>query len=166
MMQPIINEWQLDTKLNQALQLQHRADFSLWLAVLSPAVDEMAAFYTPLPTVSSPAHNLYQQLAVRKDRGFALEVDDAALMRKHSIAVQQSVAQLKLQLGLNPAPWVWQDNSKKLDNQVLSNLDNHCRRRLQSALPERREADETALYEILQQLDTSFADIQAGPSFQ
>ncbi|CAM5190499.1 VC2046/SO_2500 family protein [Alishewanella longhuensis] len=158
-MQPIINEWQLDTKLNQALQQQHRADFALWLAVLSPAVNEMAAFYTPLPRVSETKYNLYQQLAVREARGFALEAGDIELMQNHSVAVQQSLAQVKLQGELTPAPWVWQDNTKKLDNQVFASLDSHCRRRLQGALPERSETDETGLYEMLQQLNTSaFAD--------
>lgn len=158
-MQPIINEWQLDTKLNQALQQQHRADFALWLAVLSPAVNEMAAFYTPVPRVSEVEHNLYQQLALRKTRGFALEAADIELMQKHSVALQQSLAQLKLQGELTPAPWVWQDNTKKLDNQVFGSLDSHCRRRLQGALPERSEVDETGLYEMLQQLNTpAFAD--------
>ncbi|GHG70741.1 hypothetical protein GCM10010919_21490 [Alishewanella longhuensis] len=152
-MQPIVNEWQLDTKLNQALQQQHRADFALWLAVLSPAVNEMAAFYTPLPGVSEVEHNLYQRLAVRKSRSFALALHDSELMQKHSIAAQQSLAQLKLQSELNPAPWVWQDNAKKLDNQVFASLDSHCRRRLQGSLPERTETDETALYEMLQQLN-------------
>lgn len=160
MMQPIINEWQLDTKLNQALQQQHRADFALWLAVLSPAVNEMAAFCTPLPRTSEPAHNLYQQLAVRKCRDFALSEADVVLMHQHSMAAQQSLAQLKLQYALNPAPWVFEDNAKKLDNQVLANLDSHSRRRLQGALIERAEVDETALYEVLEQMNsTSFTDI-------
>lgn len=156
-MQPIINEWQLDTKLNQALQQQHRADFALWLAVLSPAVNEMAAFYTPLARVAEVEHNLYQQLAVRKSRNFALESHDVELMQKQSVAAQQSLAQLKLQSELNPAPWVKQNNAKKLDNEVFSSLDSHSRRRLQGGLPERPAADETALYEVLQQLNQQSA---------
>lgn len=154
-MQPIINEWQLDTKLNQALQQQHRADFALWLAVLSPAVNEMAVFCTPQPRGSETTNNLYQQLALREARGFALDIGDIELMQKHSNAAQHSLAQLKLQCELTPAPWVLQDNSKKLDSQVFDNLDTHCRRRLKGALPERSETNEAGLYEILQQLNTS-----------
>lgn len=158
MMQPIINEWQLDTKLNQALQQQHRADFALWLAVLSPAVDEMAAFYTPSPRLEPLQHDLYQQLAVRKSRDFAWQPDDAAKMQQHSMAVQHSLAQLKLQSALNPEPWVWQDSAKKLANEVFSNLDHHCRRRLQGAMIEVPVTDETALYDILQQLESTYPE--------
>lgn len=159
-MQPIINEWQLGSKLNQALQQQHRADFALWLAVLSPAVNEMAAFHTPLPRVSEIEHTLYQQLTVRKARAFAFEAGDIALLHSHSTAAQHSLAQVKLQGELSPAPWVWQDNPKKLDGQVFDNLDSHSRRRLQGAASARPEVDETGLYEMLQQLNTSaYADI-------
>lgn len=158
MMQPIINEWQLDTKLNRALQQQHRADFALWLAVLSPAVEEMAAFYTPSPSAEVLQHDLYQQLAVRKSRDFAWQPDDAVRIQERSMAVQQSLAQLKLQSALNPEPWVWQDSARKLANEVFSNLDSHCRRRLQGVMIEVPVTDETALYDILQQLDTEHSE--------
>lgn len=151
-MQPIINEWQLDTTLNRALQNQHRADFALWLAVLSPAVNEMAAFFTPETAQCQPQHDLYQQLSVRPSRDFAWQDDDTRLMRKHSEAVLTSLAQLKLEYALNPAPWVRQNNPKKIEGDVYANLDSHTRRRLQGILPSKTSVDETGLYEILQQL--------------
>lgn len=157
MMQPIINEWQLGTKLNVALQQQHRADFALWLAVLSPAVEEMAAFYTPQASQPVPDSNLYQQLAVTKRRSFAVQPSDSGLWHKYSEAALLSLAQLKLQIELNPAPWVLQDDAKKLDSQLLAGLDHHCLRKRVAAPQQVAATDETALYEILQQLNNDVA---------
>lgn len=157
-MQPIINEWQLGTKLNTALQQQHRADFALWLAVLSPAVEEMAAFYTPQASQPLPDTNLYQQLAVTRRRSFAIQQSDSGLWQKYSVAASLSLAQLKLQIELNPAPWVLQDDAKKLDSQLLAGLDSHCLRKRVPATELVAATDEAALYEILQQLNNDIAN--------
>lgn len=151
-MQAIINEWQLGSSLNQALQQQHRADFSLWLAFLSPVVNDMAAFATPISVTDKPEHNLYQQLAIQKARSVAWQSGDNERLFFQSLAAQDSLAQLKLQDALTPEPWVLQDNSKKLADAVLANLDLHCRRRLQGDEIQKGTTDETALYEMLENL--------------
>lgn len=153
-MQAIINEWQLGNALNQALQQQHRADFSLWLAFLSPAVDDMAAFSTPASVTDKLEHNLYQQFSIQKARGVAWQAGDNERLFCQSLAAQHSLAQLKLQDALTPEPWVLQDNPKKLADSVLANLDVHCIRRLQGDEKPVVTTDETALYEILDNLAT------------
>jgi hypothetical protein len=151
-MQPLINEWQLGTKLNQALQHQHRADFSLWLALLSPAIEEMAAFLTPVSEAKPANPDLYRALGLVKNRSFGWQPHDATTLHQQSVAVQQSLAQLKLHSYLQPEPWVLQEDPRKLDAQIIADLDAHCRRRLSSATLERPATDETALFEILEQL--------------
>lgn len=151
-MQPLINEWQLGTKLNQALQHQHRADFSLWLALLSPAIEEMAAFQTPVSEVKPANSDLYQVLGLVKTRSFGWQKHDTTTLQQQSVAIQYSLAQLKLHSYLQPEPWVLQEDSRKLDSQIIADLDAHCRRRLNSAPIERPATDETALFEILEQL--------------
>ncbi|WP_445424706.1 MULTISPECIES: VC2046/SO_2500 family protein [unclassified Alishewanella] len=154
-MQAIINEWQLGTTLNQALQQQHRADFALWLAVLSPAVQEMAAFYTPLPKSVEVNATLYQQLFVRQRRSFAWQETDAAVLAQLNRSAQTSLRQLKLQSALTPEPWVRKDDAKKLDGRLMSNLDQHAIRRLSGKEPPIQEGDETVLYEMLQELNAN-----------
>lgn len=151
-MQPIFNEWQLESKLNCALQQQHRADFGLWLAMLSPAVDEMAAFQTPVPRTDHIDTDLYQRLSVNKMRSPCWQRADDVNAVKYSEAAQISLAQLKLQHALTPEPWVWQDSPKKLSAFVIASLPLHCQRRLQGIEPKAMETDETALYDILTQL--------------
>jgi hypothetical protein len=151
-MQPLINEWQLGTKLNQALQHQQRGDFSLWLALLSPAIEEMAAFQTPISETEPINHDLYQALGVVKTRSFGWQQPDSKTLQQQSVAVQQSLAQLKLQSYLHPEPWVLLEDPRKLDPQIIADLDLHCRRRLNSASLNRETTDETALFEILEQL--------------
>ena len=76
---PLVNEWQLKSQLNQAIQSQHRADFALWLAMLSPAVEEMAQFF-PQPLADEPQKpTLYQQLGVKPQRDYAMQEADVEL---------------------------------------------------------------------------------------
>ena len=152
-MQAIINEWQLGTTLNQALQQQHRADFALWLAVLSPAVQEMAAFYTPLPKGTERNSTVYQQLSVRQRRSFAWQTTDAAVLEQLNKSAQASIRQLKLQSALTPEPWVRTDDAKKLDGRLRSNLDQHALRRVEGPAESIPDSDETGLYEMLQGLN-------------
>lgn len=151
-MQPLINEWQLGNKLNQALQQQQRADFSLWLALLSPAVEEMAAFETPASESKKSAMDYYQALGINKSRGYSWQQQDGALLHKQSLAAHCSLVQLKLQSYLNPEPWVLQEDSRKLDSPLIADLDPHCRRRLAGTTIEQQSRDETALFEILEEL--------------
>lgn len=154
-MQPIINEWQLGDRLGKALQHQQRADFALWLAFLSPAVEEMAEFQTPVNQAAQPKHDLYQQLAVSKRRSFAYQTTDDQTLLQQSQAAQQGLAQLKLYSYLQEQPWVWQEDKRKLEPQVFADLDLHCRRRLAGDNMAPSVSDETALYEILEQLSAT-----------
>lgn len=151
----VINEWQLDVKLNSALQQAQRADFALYLSLLSPAVEESAQFYTPESLNQTSTDQLYQRLGISSERArsFALLDGDDVTMQRHSNALQQSgLAQLKLASYLTPPPLVQYDNNKRIDNTVWQNLSLHTRRHLQNVHAEKAETDPAALYEVLQQL--------------
>jgi len=152
-MSMVINEWQLDVKLNCALQNAQRTDFALYLALLSPAVDESAQFFTPDAQQQSTPSNLYQQLGVAPPRSYAQTEDDTAQMLCHSEAVAQgSLAQLKLAAYLNPPPLARYDDKKRIADDVWQNLSLHSRRRLQHVTPDKPLANPADLYEVLQQL--------------
>jgi hypothetical protein len=155
-MSVLINEWQLQGQLNQALQHQHRADFALWLALLSPAAEELAPFYPPQNPAVLTAADLYQQLAVPKARDFAMQTGDVAVLdRQQQGFVQSGLAQWRLLNLLAPAPTVVKHDARKLSAEVLDNLSPHSLRRLQGQQLEPRIADATGLYEVLADMQLS-----------
>ncbi len=152
----LINEWQLQGQLNHALQHQHRADFALWLAMLSPAAEEMAPFYPPESPAVLAAADLYQQLGVPKARDFAMQTDDVAVLgRQQQGFVQSGLSQWRLLHLLAPAPTVVKHDAGKLSAEVLDNLGPHTLRRLQGQQVEPKIADATGLYEVLQGMQLS-----------
>ncbi len=152
-MATIINEWQLDCRLNQALNQQHRADFALWLAFLSPAINEMAEFQTPESRLPAVNKDLYTKFSVKPARNFGWDDSDLDTLNQHSKALNSSgLSQLKLQLYLAVAPLVLLDDKTKLATDVVQNLDAHSLRRRSGNTVVRDDADPTALYDVLQQL--------------
>lgn len=149
----IINEWQLDVKLNGALQNAQRADFALYLALLSPAVEESAEFFTPEPVTEQIHRSLYQQLGVMPARSFGLVEGDSVNMQLHNEALQQSgLVQLKLASYLNPPPLSQYDDKQRIAADVWQNLSLHSRRRLLQTTPDKPDANPVGLYDVLQQL--------------
>lgn len=149
----LINEWQTGVRLNNAIQQQQFSDFSLWLAFLSPAVDEFAQFYTPDTQSVRFQPDLYQQLGIQQARPFAFQPEDEAYLKQQAIAFQQAGAMaLHLMQCLQGAPLVMEDSKQKLPDEVKSGLSLHARRHLVQQKPEMMQADPTALYEILNQL--------------
>lgn len=147
----LVNEWQLQGQLNQALLHHQRADFALWLAMLSPAVDEMAAFCLPDGQTETEKPALYQQLGVQKHRDFAMQQQDiACLTAQHQAFIQSGLAQCRLQHLLMPPPVVVRHDAKKLSAEVLDSLDFHTRRHLNKQEADQITPDPTALYDILQ----------------
>lgn len=149
----LINEWQTGVRLNNAIQQQQRSDFSLWLAFLSPAVDESAQFYTPDTQSARFQPDLYQQLSIQPARPFGYLAEDELALKQQAIAFQQGGAvALRLMHSLQGSPLVMEDNKHKLSDEVKSGLSLHTRRHLLQQKPEMMQADPTALYEILNQL--------------
>ncbi|SNY50646.1 Ribosomal S4P [Arsukibacterium tuosuense] len=152
-MTTIINEWQLDCRLNKAINQQHRADFALWLAFLSPAIDEMAEFQTPKTESAAESTNLYTRFSLPQPRGYGWQEHDIARLNQHSQALNSGgVRQLKMQQYLAEGPLVLADDKAKLASEVVQNLDAHSKRRRDGGEVNRTEADPTALYEMLQQM--------------
>lgn len=150
---PLVNEWQLQSQLNQALQSQHRADFSLWLAMLSPAVEEQAEFF-PQPLADAPAKpTLYQQLGVHPQRDYAMQQADVELFdTQHQALVADGFSQWRLLSLLNPNAVVVRHDPKKLSADVSESLGFHMKRRLSAAPLSMPTADPTMMYEMLQQM--------------
>ncbi|WP_233077846.1 VC2046/SO_2500 family protein [Rheinheimera soli] len=149
----LINEWQTGIRLNEAIQQHRFSDFSLWLAFLSPAVDESAQFYTPDTQSARFQPDLYQQLGIQQARPFSFQPQDEQHLKQQATAFQQGGAvALRLMHSLQGAPLVMEDNKHKLPDEVKSGLSLHARRHVVQQKPEMMQADPTALYEILNQL--------------
>jgi hypothetical protein len=150
---PLVNEWQLQSQLNQALAQQHRADFALWLAMLSPAVEEMAEFTLANTTVSKAMPDLRQQFGISSRLEFSSQLADIGLMRQHhETFIEGGMTSLRLAELLQPPPLVICHDRKKLDAEVLDNLSIHAKRRLLALAVEKTETDPTLLYDILQNI--------------
>ena len=152
----IVNEWQLQGQLNQAINQNRRADFGLWLAMLSPAVDEMAEFCLAEESAPKPALDLRKQLGVHTRVEFATtEQDLSALKQQHDAFTQGGLASWRLAALLTPPPTVVCHDRKKLSAEVLDNLSVHAQRRLQQQLQPKVTTDATQLYEMLTKLHAS-----------
>ncbi len=150
---PLVNEWQLQSQLNQALQTQHRADFSLWLAMLSPAVEEMAQFFPQPLDDDAKTHTLYQQLGVNPQRAYEMQDNDVARFdAQHQALVTDGFSQWRLLTLLDPTAVVVRHDPKKLSADVMDNLGLHTKRRLASTELKMPSADPTLMYEMLQQM--------------
>ncbi|MDP5136352.1 VC2046/SO_2500 family protein [Rheinheimera baltica] len=150
----IINEWQLNSELNTALQHSHRADFSLYLSLLSTAIEESAEFNTPSADTNKTVKDIYKQFSVEKERHYALNEADIGLLNRHCQAMQtDGLVQLKLAIYLNPPPLSQFDDKNRLNSDIWQNLSLHSRRRLQQQNMTRQETNPAALYEVLQQLN-------------
>ncbi|OGO80003.1 MAG: hypothetical protein A2203_06455, partial [Chromatiales bacterium RIFOXYA1_FULL_46_5] len=137
----LINEWQTGVRLNNAIQQQQFSDFSLWLAFLSPAVDEFAQFYTPDTQSVRFQPDLYQQLGIQQARPFAFQPEDEKYLKQQAIAFQQGGAMaLHLMQCLQGAPLVMEDSKQKLPDEVKSGLSLHARRHLVQQKPEMMQA--------------------------
>jgi len=150
---PLVNEWQLQSQLNQALQTQHRADFSLYLAMLSPAVEEMAQFY-PEPLADEPKKpTLYQQLGIHPKRDYAMQEADVELFdTQHQALVADGFSQWRLLSLLSPNAVVVRHDPKKLSADVTESLGFHTKRRLSASQLSMPTADPTLMYDMLQQM--------------
>ena len=150
----IINEWQLNSKLNNALQHAQRADFALYLALLSPAVEESAEFLTPdAISETKVSDDLCNRFGVRPARSFAMEEGDIAVLSQHTKALQKGgMAGLKLAMSMNTAPLLQHDDKKRLSNDIVQALSLHSQRRLLQPELTKPQANPAAMYEILQQL--------------
>jgi len=149
----IINEWQLGNKLNQALGAARPADFRLWLAFLSPAVEEQAEFNWPAETAPVPTDlRKRYQLPPERDLGLAAE-DLADLRHSHQGFIDHGLTGWRLLDLLRPAPQVVRHDANKLPAELQASLSLHCRRKLQQQNPQLQTADPTLLYDVLQQLE-------------
>ena len=152
----LINEWQLGNELNQALHLQHRADFQLWLSLLSPAIEEQAGFCLPDQQATPQAPDLFHQLQLMPRRDPGLQEHDVARMLQHGSLMQQGgFAAMRLGMLLQPPPTVIRHDAKKLSADLADSLSLHCQRHLAQQNAPQQPTDVTLLYDVLEQLHGS-----------
>lgn len=150
----LINEWQLGNELNLALQHQHRADFRLWLSLLSPAIEEQANFCLPDANATPQAVDLQQQLQLVPPRDPALQEKDIDAMLQHSLLMQRGgFAAMRLGVLLQPPPLVVRHDAKKLNADLSDNLSLHCQRHIQQHAAPVQTLDATQLFDVLEQLN-------------
>jgi hypothetical protein len=152
----IINEWQLGDQLNQALGMARPADFRLWLAMLSPAIEEQAEFCWPDEPAPKQA-DLRRVYQLAPERDFALNTADLAdLAASHQAFLSHGLADWRLRNLLRPAPQVIRHDAKKLPADVEENLSLHGKRKVQHQAQPKMQPDATLLYDVLQQLNPEF----------
>lgn len=152
----LIHEWQLGPKLSSALQQQQPADFRLWRAMLSTAVEEQAAFVLQQQPKVEPTSPIRQLFGLPAIRPLDYQADDAIHFKQLNEALQSDgLVQARLLQQLHQYPSVFKDHAKKLDARVEDNLDPHAKRRYQQESMEPVESDATQLYDVLQQLHGS-----------
>lgn len=154
----LINEWQLGNELNQSVQQHLHADFRLWLAFLSPAIEEQAGFCLADPQATPQTTDLHQQLQLVPQRDYGLQTADLPLLQQHTeLILQGGFAAMRLGMLLQPPPAVIRHDAKKLTVDLADNLSLHCQRHLAKQLAPVQSTDATLLYDVLEQLHTPAA---------
>jgi hypothetical protein len=154
----LINEWQLGNELNRSVQQQQHADFRLWLAFLSPAIEEQAGFCLADQQATPQSMDLRQQLQLVPQRDYGLQSDDLSLLQQHTqLMAQGGFAAMRLGLLLQPPPAVVRHDAKKLSADLSDNLSLHCKRHLANQAAPMQTTDATLLFDVLEQLHTSAA---------
>lgn len=126
----LINEWQLGNQLSQSLDQARPADFRLWLAMLSPAVEEQAEFCRGLPPVPT-AVDLREYYQLPAERAPAMQVEDIDSMNhSQQLLLERGLTEWRLQSLLRPPPQVVRHDANKLSADLWDNLSLHCRRHL------------------------------------
>ncbi|WAJ71090.1 VC2046/SO_2500 family protein [Catenovulum adriaticum] len=157
-----LNESAFAGRLNQAVNANQRYDFALTLACLSQNVAEQAQF--SLPDGQANEENdvesqLKAELGVHTFNKLAAD-DNAYLTAVNaSYTLNQSgILQTKLLTYLQPEALSQFNDSEKLDDTLVANLDRHSLYRLQQADAQNKvnskpEADATQLYDILNKIN-------------
>ena len=154
----LINEWQLGNELNRSVQQHLHADFRLWLAFLSPAIEEQAGFCLADSQATPQTTDLRQQLQLAPQRDYGLQPDDLPVLQRHTGLMQQGgFAAMRLGMLLQPPPAVVRHDAKKLSADLADNLSLHCQRHLAKQLVPVQSTDATLLYDVLEQLHTPAA---------
>lgn len=154
----LINEWQLGNELNRSVQQHLHADFRLWLAFLSPAIEEQAGFCLADPQATPQTTDLRQQLQLVPHRGYGLQPDELPALQRHTELMQQGgFAAMRLGMLLQPPPLVVRHDAKKLSADLTGNLSLHCQRHLAKQQVPEQSTDATLLYDVLEQLHTAAA---------
>ncbi|MCU4674948.1 VC2046/SO_2500 family protein [Catenovulum sp. 2E275] len=153
-----LNEASFDGQLNQAVNAQLRSDFAFMLACQTPNVAEHAQFQLA-KNQDYQQNNDEAQLKVSLGvyTYLKLAADDAAFTSAVATSVelhQNGLAQAKLQSYLQAQALSQFNDTQKLDDQLLANLDRHTLYRLnQREENPQTEADATQLYDILNQIN-------------
>lgn len=148
----IINEWQLGNQLNQALDSARPADFRLFLAMLSPAIEEQAEFCWAAEPIGKTV-DLRRQYQLAPERDLAMHGTDLAdLADSHQAFISHGLTEWRLRNLLRPAPQVIRHDAKKLPADVEDNVSLHCKRKLRQQQRPELKPDATLLYDVLQQL--------------
>lgn len=154
----LINEWQLGNELNRSVQQHLHADFRLWLAFLSPAIEEQAGFCLADQQATPQSVDLRQQLQLAPPRDYGLQPDDLSTLQQHTkLMMQGGFAAMRLGILLQPPPAVVRHDAKKLTADLADNLSLHCQRHLAKQLAPVQSTDATLLYDVLEQLHTPAA---------
>ncbi len=150
---PLIHELQIEGKLNTALQTSQRADFALWLSMLSPKTEEFSVFQLEADDIDCARideEGLKKQLGVSAEHRLNADDDYFAKANEFSNALHNAgLASNKLSVYLVKDVLSQYNDAKKLDDNVLMNCPSHTQRLLMAEQTSIKvESDITQLKEV------------------
>ncbi|MBT1063480.1 hypothetical protein KJY73_07830 [Bowmanella sp. Y26] len=152
-MQSVVNDLEFSGVLNRAAKPGQAQTFSLLLSMLQqnllerplPARQEQPDTYSSLPEIThTPAIPLQAESA----HWHQMEVQGAYIQH-------QLLASARLWQCMHPSPLALYNDVKRIDDAVTNNCDWHCQQRLKGHSTEPMLSDETALFDILEQLNAA-----------
>lgn len=156
--QPLIEEAQLGTRLNQHVHHNQRSDFALLLAMLTEDVRAFSQFNLPQTPSAEKKQNdiqLRRNFFLPEKQALALKnLEDIDKYAQASLANQGLLMTLKLQDCLQVKPIAFRDDKSHVPSVVMENTSLHCQikhnKNSTKKLPDKRKFDAVGFLENVQ----------------
>ena len=142
-LQPLLEEAQLGSRLNEDVHSGKRADFSLLLSMLTDDVRAHSQFALPADELDNPETDdimLRKQFSLPDKEPLALSsVDEITQFEQAGLVAEGRMTQLHLENCLQQKALSFRDDAKHVVSKVLENTSLHCQLKHQNVTPEQRQ---------------------------
>ncbi|AXV64937.1 MULTISPECIES: VC2046/SO_2500 family protein [Pseudoalteromonas] len=151
----LLNESQLDNRLNKSVHEHRQGEFALLLAMLSHDALDFSQFHLPkteLTDTQSSEHVLRNELGAGPKQPLAPEQYDMLIGQNNGLRLLQGgLSDIRLRNCLSPEPLAIRDDKNHVPLEVIDNCEPAVRKRYydKNAPTERMQMDAAAFYDSL-----------------
>lgn len=157
-LQPLVEEAQLGSRLNEDVHSGQRADFALLLSMLNDDVRAHSQFTLPAVDIENPTTDdikLRKQFNLPQSEPLAISsLEDIADFEQSALVASGELSQMHLENCLNRKALSFRNDAKHVQRNVIENTSLHCQlkhRNLTSKQPPRKAFDAKGFVSAIQQ---------------